>query len=271
MEKITSISFFKKNSCRLNFIVNIVEGAEGLNTAGPRSKKKEEDDEKSCCRILPKYRVSLLAYYGMSINVNYMNTRLNKGIATTSKNINNYSGTCYDTSLLGAFVADGYWHRYWIITIFMIIYTIMIMKMTIVQYLPKYASATKAPSNDDFHRFLIEIKRPLIYTIDYRILIRKKYMQKQAKHFTYTMHQTENNAMTNEICRVKSLPFLFIIFPTREAAYIREGADGGCRVHFADPCRGVSRRCFSRVSRKVDSPPPCMSISIFISLPFLLP
>lgn len=68
----------------------------------------------------------------MSTNlVNYMKTRLNEGNATASKNVNNWSGTCYITPLLGAFMADAYWGRYWTIAIFMIIYIIGLVLLTL--------------------------------------------------------------------------------------------------------------------------------------------
>lgn len=59
----------------------------------------------------------------MSTNlVNYMKSRLNEGNAAASRNVNNWSGTCYITPLLGAFVADAYWGRYRTIASFMVIY-----------------------------------------------------------------------------------------------------------------------------------------------------
>lgn len=62
----------------------------------------------------------------MSTNlVNYMKFCLNEGNAVASKNVNNWSGTCYIMPLLGAFVADAYWGRYRTIAVFMIIYIIV--------------------------------------------------------------------------------------------------------------------------------------------------
>lgn len=67
-----------------------------------------------------------LAYYGMSTNlVNYLQERLNQGNVTASNNVTNWSGTCYATPLLGAFLADAYLGRYWTIASFSIIYVIV--------------------------------------------------------------------------------------------------------------------------------------------------
>lgn len=60
-----------------------------------------------------------------------MKSRLNEGNAVASKNVNNWSGTCYITPLLGAFMADAYWGRFWTIAIFMIIYIIGLVLLTL--------------------------------------------------------------------------------------------------------------------------------------------
>ena len=64
-----------------------------------------------------------LAYYGMSSNlVLYFKNQLNQSSATATKNNSDWSGTCYLTPLLGAFLADAYLGRYWTIAGFSIIY-----------------------------------------------------------------------------------------------------------------------------------------------------
>lgn len=67
-----------------------------------------------------------LAYYGMSTNlVNYMIDHLNLGNVEAANNVTNWSGTVYIMPLLGAFLADAYFGRYWTISSFMIIYIIV--------------------------------------------------------------------------------------------------------------------------------------------------
>ena len=67
-----------------------------------------------------------LAYYGMSSNlVLYFKHKLHQSTATASKNVLNWSGTCYITPLIGAFLADAYLGRYWTIASFSIIYVIV--------------------------------------------------------------------------------------------------------------------------------------------------
>lgn len=67
-----------------------------------------------------------LAYYGMSTNLLlYFKNHLNQHSATASRNLSNWSGTCYITPLIGAFLADAYLGRYWTIAGFSIIYVIV--------------------------------------------------------------------------------------------------------------------------------------------------
>lgn len=64
-----------------------------------------------------------LAYYGMSSNlVRYFKYHLNEHSSTASRNLSAWTGTCYLTPLIGAFMADTYLGRYWTIATFSIIY-----------------------------------------------------------------------------------------------------------------------------------------------------
>ncbi|KAF8662870.1 hypothetical protein HU200_055450 [Digitaria exilis] len=64
------------------------------------------------------------------ILVNYMKTRLGQGNSVAANNVTNWSGTCYITPLIGAFLADAYMGRYWTIASFMIIYIIGLALLT---------------------------------------------------------------------------------------------------------------------------------------------
>ncbi|KAK7860399.1 protein nrt1/ ptr family 8.2 [Quercus suber] len=78
-----------------------------------------------------------LAYYGMSTNlVLYFKNRLHQHSATASNNVSNWSGTCYITPLIGAFIADSYLGRYWTIAIFSIIYVIGMTLLTLSASVP---------------------------------------------------------------------------------------------------------------------------------------
>ena len=85
-----------------------------------------------------------LAYYGMGTNlVNYLEKRLNMGNVTASNTVTNWSGTCYITPLIGAFLADSYLGRYWTIASFSIIYVFVSCSLASVSkpwYLELYLS-----------------------------------------------------------------------------------------------------------------------------------
>ncbi|OWM81704.1 hypothetical protein CDL15_Pgr007742 [Punica granatum] len=73
-----------------------------------------------------------LAYYGVSMNlINYFQKHLNQGAATASTTVTNWTGTCYVTPLIGAFLADSYLGRYWTIASFSIIYFLGMMLLTL--------------------------------------------------------------------------------------------------------------------------------------------
>lgn len=62
----------------------------------------------------------------MSSNlVVYFKKQLSQHSATAANNVSNWSGTCYITPLIGAFVADAYLGRYYTIAAFSIIYVIV--------------------------------------------------------------------------------------------------------------------------------------------------
>ncbi|KAD3067728.1 hypothetical protein E3N88_35608 [Mikania micrantha] len=88
-----------------------------------RAKRSKTGNWKACPFILGNECCERLAYYGMSTNlVNYLSDRLGQGSVRASTNVSNWSGTCYATPLLGAFLADAYFGRYWTIASFSIIY-----------------------------------------------------------------------------------------------------------------------------------------------------
>ncbi|KAL4610775.1 hypothetical protein ACB092_08G076100 [Castanea dentata] len=87
---------------------------------------------KACPFILGNECCERLAYYGMSTNlVLYFKNRLDQHSATASNNVSNWSGTCYITPLIGAFIADSYLGRYWTIAIFSIIYVFGMTLLTL--------------------------------------------------------------------------------------------------------------------------------------------
>ncbi|XP_028771464.1 protein NRT1/ PTR FAMILY 8.2-like [Neltuma alba] len=92
---------------------------------GNPANKNQTGTWKACPFILGNECCERLAYYGMGTNlVLYFKHRLGQQGATASKNVADWSGTCYFTPLLGAFLADAYLGRYWTIASFSLIYVI---------------------------------------------------------------------------------------------------------------------------------------------------
>ena len=62
----------------------------------------------------------------MSTNlVNFMEDRMGMAKVAAANSVTNWSGTCFITALLGAFLADAYLGRFWTIASFMIVYIIV--------------------------------------------------------------------------------------------------------------------------------------------------
>ncbi|KZV33562.1 hypothetical protein F511_37486 [Dorcoceras hygrometricum] len=104
---------------------------------GNPAKKNETGTWKACPFILGNECCERLAYYGMSSNlVVYFKQKLGQHSATASNNVTNWSGTCYITPLIGAFVADAYLGRYWTIACFSTIYVIGMTLLTLSASIP---------------------------------------------------------------------------------------------------------------------------------------
>ncbi|KAK4407816.1 protein NRT1/ PTR FAMILY 8.1 [Sesamum angolense] len=99
--------------------------------------KKKTGTWKACPFILGNECCERLAYYGMSSNLLiYFTTQLNQQNATASKNLSNWSGTCYVMPLVGAFLADAYLGRYWTIASFSTIYVLGMTLLTLSASVP---------------------------------------------------------------------------------------------------------------------------------------
>ncbi|KAG8371470.1 hypothetical protein BUALT_Bualt13G0090900 [Buddleja alternifolia] len=100
--------------------------------------KKKTGTWKACPFILGNECCERLAYYGMSSNLLlYFTNQLNQHSATASKNLSNWSGTCYVMPLVGAFLADAYLGRYWTIATFSIIYVLGMTLLTLSASAPR--------------------------------------------------------------------------------------------------------------------------------------
>ncbi|CAN1853587.1 Protein NRT1/ PTR FAMILY 8.1 [Linum perenne] len=110
---------------------------------GKPANKLKTGNWKACRFILGNEGCERLAYYGMSTNlVNFLQERLNMGNAKASTTVTNWSGTCYATPLIGAFLADAYLGRFKTIAIFVIVYICGMTLLTMSSAVPATSSQT---------------------------------------------------------------------------------------------------------------------------------
>ncbi|KAI3443100.1 uncharacterized protein J3R85_000468 [Psidium guajava] len=108
-----------------------------VNIRGDPADKTKTGNWKACRFILGNECCERLAYYGMGTNlVNYLQKRLNQGNVAASNNVTNWSGTCYITPLIGAFLADSYLGRYWTIASFSMVYVLGMALLTLSASVP---------------------------------------------------------------------------------------------------------------------------------------
>ncbi|KAI5068237.1 hypothetical protein GOP47_0016582 [Adiantum capillus-veneris] len=119
-----------------------------VNIKGQPVLKSKTGNWKACPFILGNETSERLAYYGINTNlVTFLTKKLNQSNARASVNVTNWSGTCYITPLIGAFLADAYLGRYWTIAVFSAIYFVGMVLLTLTTAVPslvppKYGSAT---------------------------------------------------------------------------------------------------------------------------------
>ncbi|KAL4014274.1 hypothetical protein IC575_026474 [Cucumis melo] len=121
-----------------------------VNYRGDPAVRTQTGTWRACPYILGNEFCERLAYYGMSSNlVLYFKHHLNQDSATASKNVNNWSGTCYITPLIGAFLADAYLGRYRTIAAFSIVYVFGMTLLTLSASVPGLKPT--CVSKDDCH------------------------------------------------------------------------------------------------------------------------
>lgn len=70
--------------------------------------------------------VECFVFFGVAKNlVTYLRGELHESNADAAKNVSTWIGTCFVTPVIGAFLADTYWGRYWTIVISLSIYIVV--------------------------------------------------------------------------------------------------------------------------------------------------
>ncbi|KAH9620897.1 hypothetical protein KSS87_023411, partial [Heliosperma pusillum] len=104
--------------------------------------KRKTGNWRACPFILGNECCERLAYYSIAKNlVNYLTTNLHEGNVSAARSVSTWAGTCYLTPLLGAYIADSYWGRYWTIAVFSAFYFIGICTLSISALVPTFKPA----------------------------------------------------------------------------------------------------------------------------------
>nr|CAB3473212.1 unnamed protein product [Digitaria exilis] len=104
-----------------------------------------------------------LAFSGIQKNlVTYLTSVLHESNVDAAKNVSTWLGSCFFTPLLGAFLADTYWGRYWTVVIFISIQALGMIALTLSAWLPLLMDSSFNSSG---------IHRPAVYVGLYLITI----------------------------------------------------------------------------------------------------
>ncbi|CAG9466836.1 unnamed protein product [Pedinophyceae sp. YPF-701] len=90
-----------------------------------------------CPFILGNEFCERLAYYGLATNlVVYLTRMMGLDTGDAAFQVNLWGGTCYITPLLGAYLADSVWGRYYTILFFSIIYLVGMLMLSASAFIP---------------------------------------------------------------------------------------------------------------------------------------
>lgn len=67
-----------------------------------------------------------LAYFGILKNLmTYLTGVLHETNVDAARNVSAWNGCCFFTPLIGAFLADTFWGKYWTIVVFLSVYVVL--------------------------------------------------------------------------------------------------------------------------------------------------
>ncbi|KAH8956918.1 hypothetical protein BDL97_07G066800 [Sphagnum fallax] len=107
-------------------------GDGSLDIHGQPSNKATSGRWKAAYVLMATELLERTAYYGIALNlVTYLVTVLHQGTGESISIVYNWSGTAWILPLLGGFLADAYWGRYWTITVSAVIYLMGMLLLTL--------------------------------------------------------------------------------------------------------------------------------------------
>ncbi|CAM0875444.1 unnamed protein product [Alopecurus aequalis] len=115
--------------------------------------KQSTGNWRACFFILGAEFSECLCFYAVARNlVTYLTTVLHESNVDAARNVSAWIGTCFFTPLIGAFLADTYWGRYSTIIVFLCLYVVGMLIMTISASLPLFLPSS---DNSGIHRVAV--------------------------------------------------------------------------------------------------------------------
>ncbi|XP_062201007.1 protein NRT1/ PTR FAMILY 8.3-like [Phragmites australis] len=99
--------------------------------------KRSTGNWRACFLILGAEFTECVAFFAISKNlVSYLTGLLHESNADAARSVSAWIGSCFFTPLIGAFLADTYWGRYWTIVIFLSVYAVGMLTLSVSAFLP---------------------------------------------------------------------------------------------------------------------------------------
>ncbi|CAO2179689.1 unnamed protein product [Urochloa humidicola] len=123
--------------------------------------KRSTGNWRACYLILGSEISESLAFSGIQKNlVTYLTSVLHESNVDAAKNVSTWLGSCFFTPLIGAFLADTYWGRYWTVVIFISIQAAGMIALTVSAWLPLLMDSSF--TGDSIHRAAVYLGLYLI-------------------------------------------------------------------------------------------------------------
>ncbi|EER91814.1 protein NRT1/ PTR FAMILY 8.3 isoform X2 [Sorghum bicolor] len=102
-----------------------------------RAPKRSTGNWRACFFILGAEFTECVAVYAITKNlVSYLTGVLHESNVDAATTVSTWIGTSFFTPLIGAFLADTFWGRYWTVVVFLSVYAIGMLTLTASAFLP---------------------------------------------------------------------------------------------------------------------------------------
>ncbi|XP_039784868.1 protein NRT1/ PTR FAMILY 8.3-like isoform X3 [Panicum virgatum] len=117
------------------------------------ARKQSTGNWRACFMILGTEFTECMAFFAIGKNlVTFLTAELHETNVDAARNVSTWIGSCFLTPVIGAFLADTYWVRYKTIVIFLLIYTVGMLILTVSASVPLIVDV---PSNSGVRRVAV--------------------------------------------------------------------------------------------------------------------